>query len=369
MPRSLKMCDLEAAIVASGMRAKCSAETAAALRDGLECEHVGSALDVYMPVVQPLEAEGIVEAAQALDLSQRIYSLLSLAPNSSRKRRASSELDRRSGAHSGASAKGVLAAPEAGPAAPTALERLSWKREYKSDHERFHDDYSHDLCTLPPHAEGAVRCCRLTLKQKPFHIKASGFASTVWDSSIVLSRAIERWVMQEHSISGRTFLELGSGCGLVGLTAAALGGRVTLTDLPCNLPLLRANVSSLANREALACSEHPPEVRSLDWTAPVPSNLVGSVDVILATDVFYAGCPVNALAQMLSSLSKPGAQAWLAAGRNRAGIDAFFGKVETEWSMRKADPDTELDALYQSDDVDVWILERRAALSVLWVHD
>ena len=129
------------------------------------------------------------------------------------------------------------------------------------------------------------------------------------------------------------------------------------------MPLLRANVSSLANREALAGVAYLPEARDLDWTATVPSDLAGSVDVILATDVFYSGCPVDALANMLSTLTKPGqgAQAGLAAGRNRAAIDAFFCAVGREWSVRTADRDSELDALYQAEDVDVWILERCVA--------
>lgn len=51
----------------------------------------------------------------------------------------------------------------------------------------------------------------ISIKQMPFD--ADGFASTVWDSSIVMSKYIEKW---PEKFRGRRCLELGAGCGLVG---------------------------------------------------------------------------------------------------------------------------------------------------------
>jgi len=189
---------------------------------------------------------------------------------------------------------------------------------------------------------------------------------SLFDSSIVLSRALERWAAADgaaapnSTVAGRRVVELGSGCGLVGLTAAALGGHVTLTDLPCNVPLLRYNLARDSNRAALAGAPHAPAARSLDWTAPLPEELLHSADVILGTDLFYAGCPVEALAATLGRLAAPRTVAWLAAGRNRATLAAFFAAVAPEWDVRTADREAELNNVFQCDDCDVWVLTRKA---------
>ena len=59
----------------------------------------------------------------------------------------------------------------------SVLERLSWAREYKSHAERFERPFVYEM--EPP---GTT----LTLQQAPFD--AEGFASTVWDSAIVLAK-------------------------------------------------------------------------------------------------------------------------------------------------------------------------------------
>ena len=114
------------------------------------------------------------------------------------------------------------------------LDSCSWKREYKSELERFHQPYVHDM-----------GCGSLILQQRPFG--PEGFASTVWDSAIVLSRYFER---HSKRFMGRICIELGAGTGLPGLVLSALGARVVLTDLGANLPLLSANVE--ANLDAVA---------------------------------------------------------------------------------------------------------------------
>ena len=48
----------------------------------------------------------------------------------------------------------------------------------------------------------------------------------------------------------------------------------------------------------------------------------------------------------------------MAAGRNRAGEEAFFAAAARDWSVRRVPP-PELHEYYQASDVAVWRLRRR----------
>ncbi len=71
---------------------------------------------------------------------------------------------------------------------------------------------------------------RLTVGQARF--KAEGFASTVWDSSIVLAKYFERW---RHVYAGRRCLDISAGCGLVGILplTSVFGCHCRLTTAFC----------------------------------------------------------------------------------------------------------------------------------------
>lgn len=64
-------------------------------------------------------------------------------------------------------------------------------------------------------------------------ISHQGHGAVVWDSSIVFAKYMEYnpQLFTSSEIVGKTVLELGSGCGLAGLSFMAKGADVTLTDL------------------------------------------------------------------------------------------------------------------------------------------
>lgn len=89
-------------------------------------------------------------------------------------------------------------------------------------------------------------------------------------------------------------LELGSGCGLVGLTAALLGANVTMTDLAEVLPSLRHNAERNAPLLLGSPSGGPYgriRVAELDWTDDDALRRIGGEtewELILASDVMYS---------------------------------------------------------------------------------
>lgn len=80
------------------------------------------------------------------------------------------------------------------------------------DRVRFHRPYLHTISAL----DGGDGSTVLTVGQAKF--EAEGFASTVWDSSIVLAKYFERWRGQ---YAGKRCLDLSAGCGLVGAALCA----------------------------------------------------------------------------------------------------------------------------------------------------
>ena len=229
----------------------------------LEEEHIGSATDVFDCVghlfVRDCAAVGTADE-HAVDACTALFN--ECFGRAQTKRRRSDGHGGGSGGSGGEGGAGGRARVESRArgrgrdGAPGGfLEQLSWKREFKSHAERFERPYTH--AGVPP----GVSLC---IEQRPYG--PDGFASTVWDSSIVLARAAEAW-----AVRGLRCIELGAGCGLVGLALAVLGARVTLTDTPDNLPLLQANVAHAAHAlDALPVRVWPVLAPSLTNTSALP---------------------------------------------------------------------------------------------------
>ena len=133
-----------------------------------------------------------------------------------------------------------------------------------------------------------------------------GTGFVLWDGAILLAKYLEHYARREPGeFVGKRVLELGAGCGLAGLGAAALGARTTvLTDLPLVMKNLHRNVMENGFSPGLAATAAPdlvtradPAVHacSLDWKQP-HGSLAGIVqaltegagfDYVLAADVVW----------------------------------------------------------------------------------
>ena len=311
-----------------------------------EGEHLGSAVDVHDALLAVLPSDG------ARMVANDLLAVLQVARAPGKRKR--------SGGSSGS------AHASSTPCGASVLDQLAWKREYMSEHARFVEPYTHAVLNGPT----------LVLRQAPF--VAEGFASTVWDSAIVLARYIER--RRADFADGKRCIELGAGCGLPGLVLHSLGARVTLTDLAPNLPLLEANARANSEQLAPACTGNgassservgtdsdgggvtdasPARVLPLRWgESPLPPSLLadGHFDYVLATDVLYSHDGVAPLVHTLAQLARGSdAEVLLAAGRNRHAGDAFFAAAATHFEVAEV-PREELDPIYACDDVALWRL-------------
>lgn len=157
----------------------------------------------------------------------------------------------------------------------------------------------HQLQVLPPHPASPVDA-------------SVGTGYHIWDGALLLMRYLES---MRHIIffdQNERVLELGSGCGVVGLTAALLGAKsVVLTDLPELLPFLQSNIDANSKTVELARKKTATpfmdctiRCESCDWTAPVPTTIqTQRYDIILIADCIWIESLVIPLFNTLRKLT------------------------------------------------------------------
>ena len=175
---------------------------------------------------------------------------------------------------------------------------VAWDINRKDRSQRFNEDFRLQLDTL-----GVT----LTLKQQD---DAQDVGSCVWTAAIAFSKFLEHHY--GNSLQGRRCIELGSGTGLVGITAAALGAEVVLTDLEHIVARLRENVSLNSSpmdgdADGWRCTAAGGRVRAdeLMWGHTDLQQFLPPYDIVLACEVIYEADLVGPLLQTLRCCSSP----------------------------------------------------------------
>ncbi|KAJ1963150.1 hypothetical protein GGI12_002226 [Dipsacomyces acuminosporus] len=121
--------------------------------------------------------------------------------------------------------------------------------------------------------------------------------AVLWNSSVVMSRFFAQKSTSGWDLANLNAIELGSGCGLVGLVLHRLGAkRVVLTDQARMMRLLNKNVescklqsSSQKRKTGAHASTSEVIVAEYEWGYPPtdPRILEESVDLVVASDCVY----------------------------------------------------------------------------------
>jgi predicted nicotinamide N-methyase len=122
----------------------------------------------------------------------------------------------------------------------------------------------------------------IQVKQDP---SVKGTGGIVWETSFLLARYLQQ--PGQRSLKGLKVLEVGAGCGLLGLSLADAGCEVVMSDHPSAMANLSDNTN--CNRSAIA-APGTISAQQLDWTLAEDIAAVsnsGPFDLIVGTDVVF----------------------------------------------------------------------------------
>jgi len=192
--------------------------------------------------------------------------------------------------------------------------------------------------------QGCSAAIQITLK-----VDASpGCGGIAWPAGEVLANYLT--IRGEGYCKGQTILELGSGTGLVGLVAAALGGDVWMTDQAPLLDIMRANVRLNHLESSVVVSE-------LNWGEALSSE-IPRPDMILAADCVYFEPAFPLLVDTLSKLATEKTEILFCYKKRRKADKRFFTllKRHFSWKEIKDDPNS---ARYNQEAISLLTLKRK----------
>ena len=164
---------------------------------------------------------------------------------------------------------------------------------------------------------------------------AGGLGHGVWDAAIGLAL----WLASdpEQRVRGQSVLELGSGVGLGGISAARAGAaRVTLSDVAVDAEAdaERRQAAELGGQQLLQRLVENADLNgvggststlALDWADCLADEYQPTehvADVVLGADVVHAMYGVSALAAAVAKHTRPGGgAAYLLSAQSRPGLD------------------------------------------------
>ena len=197
------------------------------------------------------------------------------------------------------------------------------RQEYKPEKQRFEKPFELEIDSYVP-AQRSDRKNHELSKKSVLKLQQSyaALGTTVWDGSIALAKMFDnRAVFPLSYLQTCRVLELGAGCGLVGIYLCLLGAKMTvLTDQQCCVKALEDNVAS---NVAGVCRGRI-KVMEYSWgNSSAELTKEGLFDLIVAAEVLYSPTDSVLLAQCIPKLANPDSRIFVSMGRNRGGEEVF----------------------------------------------
>jgi len=236
------------------------------------------------------------------------------------------------------------------------------RQEYKPEKQRFEKPFELELDNNLSLQRSQAKNQDLT---KKFVLKLeqsyAALGTTVWDGSIALAKMFDNQeIYPSNYLQSCRVLELGAGCGLVGIYLCLLGAKMTvLTDQQCCVKTLENNVSSNISGDCRSKIN----VMEYSWGNDTAALTKGGLfDLVLAAEVLYSASDSLLLAQCIPKLTHKNSRVFVSMGRNRGGEETFVKTLADQGYICKEVPRIQLHPKYQ-DDV-IKILEFKLKSSV-----
>ncbi|KAL1524024.1 hypothetical protein AB1Y20_018938 [Prymnesium parvum] len=178
-----------------------------------------------------------------------------------------------------------------------------------------------ELANAPAVAFRTAGGAEVSIRQDPANSTTGG---CVWETAYLLAQWVEREIESGRGRWGRRWkahlcgtgpavrcLEVGAGCGLLGVALAHAGGDVTLTETADAMRNLEWNVEH--NPLPPTCRGSV-AARRLHWGDPADIQAAvsnGPFDLLLGTDVIYCASLVEPLLQTLQQCMHTHSTCWL----------------------------------------------------------
>ncbi|KAG2177813.1 hypothetical protein INT43_003060 [Umbelopsis isabellina] len=192
----------------------------------------------------------------------------------------------------------------------------------------------------------------LLISEDPTGQWCHGVAGTIWDSSFVLARYLEKSLQTPCLTDQSRILELGAGLGLVGIAIAKLlpNAYIVLTDKPERLQLLQHNVQA---------NDSSAQVAGYDWDTDYSDIDDQQWDAVIISDCIWEHSLHDSLLKALEKVVHTSSKLIMAyEQRNDVTEQQFFDKFHSTFDSRIASS-TEMDDEYQSDDIKIIIAHRK----------
>lgn len=166
--------------------------------------------------------------------------------------------------------------------------------------------------------------------------KKLGVAAVVWDAAVVMCMYLE---LGRVELKEKKAIELGAGTGLVGIVAALLGARVTITDREPALDFLSANVKANLPPD----SQQSVVVSELTWGEGLERYPAGGFDVVLGADIIYLEDTFLPLLETLEHLSSDATVVLLACKLRYERDTNFLGMLKQCFTVEEVHYDKQRD--------------------------